>query len=96
MQYTICNVKYVIICIFTHSLALRTAQHCIRDKMELIDIEEETIDAEILDAMAVNMSHFKVGIILSLSLSRTLSLSLTLIPTPYLCMFMCMRMCMCV
>jgi len=27
--------------------------------MDLIDIEDETIDAEILDAMAVTMEHFK-------------------------------------
>merc|ERR1712137_94723 len=32
---------------------------CIREKMDVIDIEEETIDAEILDAMAVTKEHFK-------------------------------------
>merc|ERR1712038_1424129 len=32
---------------------------CIREKMDLIDIEDETIDAEILDSMAVNQDHFK-------------------------------------
>merc|ERR1712157_600506 len=31
---------------------------CIREKMDLIDLEEETIDAEILDAMAVTQDHF--------------------------------------
>merc|ERR1712182_160156 len=35
---------------------------CIREKMDLIDIEEETIDAEILDAMAVNQEHFNQGL----------------------------------
>ena len=32
---------------------------CIREKMDLIDVEGETIDAEILDSMAVSMDHFK-------------------------------------
>merc|ERR1711871_40270 len=31
---------------------------CIREKMDLIDLEEETIDAEILDSMAVTQEHF--------------------------------------
>lgn len=32
---------------------------CIREKMDLIDIEDETIDAEILDSMAVSQEHFR-------------------------------------
>lgn len=28
--------------------------HCLGEKMDLIDLEEETIDAEILDSMAVS------------------------------------------
>jgi transitional endoplasmic reticulum ATPase len=35
--------------------------NCIREKMDLIDLEADTIDAEILDAMAVNMDHFKAS-----------------------------------
>merc|ERR1711968_184924 len=35
-------------------LCTEAALTCIREKMDLIDIDEETIDAEILDAMAVN------------------------------------------
>merc|ERR1711871_1792729 len=31
---------------------------CIREKMDLIDLEEETIDVEILDSMAVTQDHF--------------------------------------
>merc|ERR1712157_668761 len=31
---------------------------CIREKMDLIDLDEETIDAEILDSMAVTQDHF--------------------------------------
>merc|ERR1712072_670124 len=39
-------------------LCTEAALTCIREKMELIDLEEETIDAEILDAMAVSQDHF--------------------------------------
>ena len=33
--------------------------NCIREKLDIIDLEADTIEAEILDAMAVNMDHFK-------------------------------------
>merc|ERR1712134_118372 len=39
-------------------LCTEAALTCIREKMDLIDLEEETIDAEILDAMAVTQDHF--------------------------------------
>merc|ERR1712048_974251 len=39
-------------------LCTEAALQCIREKMEFIDLEEETIDAEILDAMAVTQDHF--------------------------------------
>merc|ERR1719454_1682960 len=39
-------------------LCTEAALTCIREKMDLIDLEEETIDAEILDSMAVNQDHF--------------------------------------
>jgi len=35
---------------------------CIREKMELIDMEGETIDAEILASMAVSQEHFKYAL----------------------------------
>jgi transitional endoplasmic reticulum ATPase len=35
------------------------ALQCIREKMDIIDIEDDTIDAEILNALAVNNEHFK-------------------------------------
>jgi transitional endoplasmic reticulum ATPase len=41
------------------ALCTEAAMQCIREKMDLIDIDEETIDAEILDAMAVSQAHFK-------------------------------------
>jgi transitional endoplasmic reticulum ATPase len=31
----------------------------VREKMDMIDIDDDTIDAEILDAMCVNNEHFK-------------------------------------
>merc|ERR1711935_219134 len=39
-------------------LCTEAALTTIREKMDLIDLEEETIDAEILDAMAVSQEHF--------------------------------------
>merc|ERR1719150_2108197 len=35
-----------------------SALTCIREKMDLIDLDEEVIDAEILDSMAVTQEHF--------------------------------------
>jgi transitional endoplasmic reticulum ATPase len=35
---------------------------CIREKMDLIDIDEETIDAEVLDSMSVTQEHFKYAL----------------------------------
>lgn len=32
----------------------------IREKMDLIDLEDETIDAEVLDSLAVSMDDFRV------------------------------------
>lgn len=40
-------------------LCVESAMNCIREKMDIINLEEDTIDAEILDAMSVNMDHFK-------------------------------------
>jgi len=39
-------------------LCTEAALTCIREKLDLIDLDEETIDAEILDAMAVSQEHF--------------------------------------
>merc|ERR1740139_306946 len=39
-------------------LCTEAALTCIREKMDLIDLDEETIDAEILDSMAVSQDHF--------------------------------------
>jgi transitional endoplasmic reticulum ATPase len=32
---------------------------CVREKLDIIDIDADTIDAEILDSMAVTNDHFK-------------------------------------
>ena len=44
------------------ALCTEAALNCIRDKMELIDIDEDTIPAEILDAMSVTMDHFRAAL----------------------------------
>merc|ERR1712137_887840 len=44
------------------ALCTEAAMQCIREKMDVIDIEDETIDAEVLDAMAVNQEHFKFAL----------------------------------
>ncbi|EGR30399.1 transitional endoplasmic reticulum ATPase, putative [Ichthyophthirius multifiliis] len=41
------------------ALCTEAALQCIREKMDLIDIEDEKIDAEILNAMSVSQEHFK-------------------------------------
>lgn len=44
------------------ALCTEAAMQCIREKMDLIDIEQETIDAEILASMAVTQDHFKFAL----------------------------------
>jgi transitional endoplasmic reticulum ATPase len=44
------------------ALCTEAAMQCIREKMDLIDIEEETIDAELLASMAVTQEHFKMAL----------------------------------
>lgn len=41
------------------ALCTEAALQCIREKMDLIDIESDKIDAEVLNAMAVTQEHFK-------------------------------------
>lgn len=40
------------------SVCTEAALQCIREKMEFIDIEDDTIDADLLDSMNVSMAHF--------------------------------------
>lgn len=60
------------------SLCTEAAMQCIREKMDLIDIEEETIDAEILASMAVTHEHFKFA----LSHANPASLRETVVEVP--------------
>ncbi|CAG9332352.1 unnamed protein product [Blepharisma stoltei] len=54
-------------------LCSEAAMNCIREKLDIIDLEEDTIDAEVLDAMAVNQDHFKsaLGVVNPSSLRET-------------------------
>ncbi|RYG67222.1 AAA family ATPase, partial [archaeon] len=60
------------------ALCTEAAMQCIREKMDLIDIEEETIDAEILASMAVRQEHFKFA----LGVSNPSSLRETVVEVP--------------
>lgn len=40
-------------------LCTEAGLQCIREKMDVIDLEDKTIDAEILNAMEVTNDHFK-------------------------------------
>lgn len=43
------------------ALCSEAALQQIREKMDLIDLEEETIDAQVLDSLAVTMENFRVS-----------------------------------
>ncbi|XBJ17521.1 hypothetical protein VPH35_008906 [Triticum aestivum] len=44
------------------ALCTEAALQCIREKMDVIDLEDDTIDAEILNSMAVMNDHFKIAL----------------------------------
>jgi len=44
-------------------LCAEAALQCIREKMDVIDIEDETIPAEVLDSMAVTQDHFRAAML---------------------------------
>lgn len=60
------------------SLCTEAAMQCIREKMDIIDIDGGKIDAEILDAMAVSQSHFKIA----MGAANPASLRETLVEVP--------------
>jgi transitional endoplasmic reticulum ATPase len=60
------------------ALCTEAAMQCIREKMELIDVEGDTIDAEILDSMSVTNDHFKFA----LGVSNPSSLRETVVEVP--------------
>lgn len=43
-------------------LCTEAALQCIREKMELIDLDDEEIDAEVLNSMAITNDHFKAAL----------------------------------
>lgn len=42
-----------------NSLCTEAAMQCVREKLDIIDIDADTIDAEVLESMAVTNEHFK-------------------------------------
>ena len=60
------------------ALCTEAAMQCIREKMDLIDIDEESIDAEVLDSMAVTHEHFRYA----LGVSNPSSLRETVVEVP--------------
>ena len=60
------------------ALCTEAAMQCIREKMDLIDIEQDSIDAEILASMSVNQDHFKFA----LGASNPSSLRETVVEVP--------------
>lgn len=47
------------------ALSSEAALQCIREKMDVIDLEDDTIDAEVLNSMAVTNEHFQTALIAS-------------------------------
>merc|ERR1712164_219804 len=60
------------------ALCTEAAMQCIREKMDLIDIEDDTIDAELLSSLAVTQEHFKYA----LAQSNPSSLRETVVEVP--------------
>lgn len=44
------------------ALCTEAALQCIREKMDVIDLEEDSIDAAVLDSMSVTMDHFRTAL----------------------------------
>lgn len=44
------------------SLCTEAALQCIREKMDVIDLEDDSIDAEILNSMAISNEHFQTAL----------------------------------
>eukprot|EP01023_Acetabularia_acetabulum_P019529 TRINITY_DN1996_c0_g1_i1.p1 TRINITY_DN1996_c0_g1~~TRINITY_DN1996_c0_g1_i1.p1 ORF type:complete len:806 (-),score=204.16 TRINITY_DN1996_c0_g1_i1:238-2655(-) len=60
------------------ALCTEAALQCIREKMDVIDLEDEEIDAEVLDSMAVTQDHFKTA----LGMSNPSALRETVVEVP--------------
>lgn len=60
------------------ALCTEAALQCIREKMDVIDLEDDNIDAEILNSMAVSNDHFKTA----LGISNPSALRETVVEVP--------------
>ncbi|OAE33013.1 hypothetical protein AXG93_1913s1150 [Marchantia polymorpha subsp. ruderalis] len=60
------------------ALCTEAALQCIREKMDVIDLEDETIDAEVLNSMAVTNEHFQTA----LGISNPSALRETVVEVP--------------
>lgn len=60
------------------ALCTEAALQCIREKMDVIDLEDEEIDAEVLNSMAVTQDHFKTA----LGMSNPSALRETVVEVP--------------
>ena len=60
------------------ALCTEAALQCIREKMDVIDLEDDSIDAEVLNSMAVTMDHFKTA----LGISNPSALRETVVEVP--------------
>lgn len=60
------------------SLCSEAAMQCIREKMDLIDVDDDSIDVNVLDSMFVTNDHFKIA----LQLANPASLRETIVEIP--------------
>mmetsp|Transcript_8452 Transcript_8452/g.24973 ORF Transcript_8452/g.24973 Transcript_8452/m.24973 type:complete len:733 (-) Transcript_8452:508-2706(-) len=44
------------------ALCTEAAMQCIREKMDVIDLDDDEIDAEVLDSMAVSQDHYRLAL----------------------------------
>uniref|UniRef100_A0A7N2L1M5 Uncharacterized protein n=1 Tax=Quercus lobata TaxID=97700 RepID=A0A7N2L1M5_QUELO len=63
------------------ALSTEAALQCIREKMDVIDMEDETIDAEVLNSMAVTNDHYSAA----LATSTASALPETFVEVPNVC-----------
>ena len=65
------------------ALCTEAALQCIREKMDVIDLEDDSIDAEILNSMAVTNEHFHTALGNSnpSALRETVSIDITTLGT---------------
>jgi len=58
----VCKETYGFVGADLAQLCTEAAIQCIREKNELIDIDEETVDEKILDSLIVTQDHFKIAL----------------------------------